>query len=322
MTRTVSVIIPNYNNAKYLADCINSVRTQTYSDLEIIVIDGQSADGSVEIIRELAAADPRIVYKSISREGGVGASRNLGIETAKGGYIMFLDSDDMMCPPAIEEMMTIQSTTGADVVSGGYTRVPECFYIPGGAVFPPPGFGFEFYDSVYEYNRAVDAIGFVVVWGKLFRRELVQSARFLTGVHPHEDTDFMLRLYARTKSVAVTRTKVVYYRRSLTAVTRKKGPDQSGDVMKMMSNMSDFIKSGADCGRKYARFLREYLYYFLDDYAAKARRNENMSPRLAEVLRHARRLGLFCGGGAPLLWRVRLMLLGAGRTASAGDDDD
>jgi len=310
-SQKVSVIIPNYNGAKYLADCINSVRAQTYPNVEIILVDDNSTDDSFEIAGEIAARDPRVIAKRMPGNSSVGAARNYGIDISTGDFIMFLDSDDIMSPIAIETLTCIQNAIDSDITGSEYTRVPECFHIPGFAHFPLPDFKFTFFgNDIFEYNRMTDPISFVVVWGKLIRREIMNDLRFLRGVHPHEDTDFMLRLYARARSIAATPVQIVYYRMSLTSVMGRKTHDQSRSVIRMLQSLAIFLRSVSNGGRKYAKFIRYFVYWFMWDYVSqKARRNAQMRARAPGIMRMVWRLGLMRGVRMPLFNRIRLWLI-------------
>ncbi len=92
----ISVIIPVYNTEKYLRDCLSSVQKQTMSDFEAIIINDQTPDNSMSIAREISNADSRFLIIEHDRNKGLGGARNTGIEAAKGQYIFFLDSDDLI----------------------------------------------------------------------------------------------------------------------------------------------------------------------------------------------------------------------------------
>ena len=99
----VSLIIPVYNTAAYLRDCLGSVMRQTFQDWEALVVDDGSTDGSGELCRELSQQDPRI--RPASQENrGVSAARNQALERARGEYLFFLDSDDAIHPRLLEEL--------------------------------------------------------------------------------------------------------------------------------------------------------------------------------------------------------------------------
>ena len=122
----ISVIIPVYNVEKYLAECVNSVLAQTYTDWEIILVDDGATDSSGAICDEYAAKDPRILV--IHREnGGLSAARNTGLKAARGEYVYFLDSDDYIEPHSLEQLADTARRERADVVFfDGYVFFDEC----------------------------------------------------------------------------------------------------------------------------------------------------------------------------------------------------
>ena len=93
MSTLISVIIPVYNVREYLPQCLDSVIRQTYQNIEILVVDDGSTDGSLLICDEFAGKDPRI-HVIRAAHGGISAARNIGIENANGVYLTFFDSDD------------------------------------------------------------------------------------------------------------------------------------------------------------------------------------------------------------------------------------
>ena len=91
----VAIIIPNYNKAKYLSDCINSALNQTYKNIEIIIVDDHSTDKSDEIIKNFAKKHPSIKYYRLPENKGVSHARNFGAQKTSADYLVFLDSDDV-----------------------------------------------------------------------------------------------------------------------------------------------------------------------------------------------------------------------------------
>lgn len=120
MEPLISVVIPVYNVESYLADCIDSVTSQTYRALEIVLVDDGSTDGSGKMCDEYALRDDRIRVIH-SENHGLGAARNIGIGNAGGEYITFLDSDDWVEPDTIEALITTALLHGADVTAAGMT---------------------------------------------------------------------------------------------------------------------------------------------------------------------------------------------------------
>ena len=99
----VSIVIPTYNHAKYLGKCVNSVENQTYNNWEAIIVNNNSTDNTIDIINSFN--DKRIKTININNDGIIAKSRNIGIQSASGSYIAFLDSDDWWYPNKLEIIM-------------------------------------------------------------------------------------------------------------------------------------------------------------------------------------------------------------------------
>lgn len=120
----VSVIVPFYNSEKYLKRCIDSILSQSYNNIELILADDESSDGSAETAQQCAVLDSRVMVLSLAH-GGVSAARNEGLKKSSADYVMFVDSDDWMSPYAIEHMMAAIKETKADIVTCGIERAEE-----------------------------------------------------------------------------------------------------------------------------------------------------------------------------------------------------
>lgn len=120
----VSIVVPVYNNEKYVEKCIGSLLEQTYSELELIVIDDGSKDESLEILRRFEQKDKRI--KLIHQENaGVAAARNCGIKAATGEYLTFVDGDDYVSIDYVEKFVSCIESNQADMVICGISYVDE-----------------------------------------------------------------------------------------------------------------------------------------------------------------------------------------------------
>jgi glycosyltransferase involved in cell wall biosynthesis len=117
MNKKVSIIIPVYNVELYLEECLDSVVNQTFTDMEIILVDDGSADRSPEIIRSFAEKDKRIKVIT-QKNSGVSAARNTGLRAASGDYILFIDSDDTILPDSVERLYNTAYETGSDLLMG------------------------------------------------------------------------------------------------------------------------------------------------------------------------------------------------------------
>ena len=119
MGELISVIVPIYNTGKYLVECVESLRKQTYSNIEIILVDDGSTDTSIEICDEFAEKDSRIRVFHKKNEGSA-IAKNFGIQQSRGEYIILVDSDDIVSDRMIEVLYTQIKEKNADIAIGNY----------------------------------------------------------------------------------------------------------------------------------------------------------------------------------------------------------
>lgn len=202
---TVSIIVPIYNKEKYLKKCLDSILSQTYPNLEVILVDDGSVDSSLKICQEYAEKDARVVVYS-KPNGGVSSARNLGMEKSTGSYLSFVDPDDYLHPECMEQLknaleaenadlsychaMDVEETTGKTRTiskqSGEYTVIDASRY--------------DWFD---KYAHSVS-------WGVLYKRELAKDIRFDTDLKIGEDTLFLAKCI-RSAQVIVCLDKALYY---------------------------------------------------------------------------------------------------------------
>lgn len=120
-----SVIMPAYNNEKYVSSAIQSVLEQSYGKLELIIIDDASVDETAKIVMEKQAEDSRIQYYRLSKNQGCAYARNLGLEKAKGEYIAFLDSDDYWCKSKLQKQITILKNKQHTLCATAYEMIDD-----------------------------------------------------------------------------------------------------------------------------------------------------------------------------------------------------
>ena len=120
----ISVIVPVYNVEKYLNRCVDSIINQTYSNLEIILINDGSTDTSGKICDEYKKRDNRI-HVIHQKNGGLSAARNAGIVIANGNYFIFVDSDDLIHPQCIEILYKVIKNDCSDIVIGNYEKFDD-----------------------------------------------------------------------------------------------------------------------------------------------------------------------------------------------------
>jgi teichuronic acid biosynthesis glycosyltransferase TuaG len=125
MKELVSIITPSFNSEKYIAQTIQSVQNQTYTNWELIIIDDASVDDTTAIVKKIAAIDLRITLIVLEQNSGASKARNQGIKNAKGNYLTFLDADDIWFPNFIENSINTIKKTNIPFVFSSYKRSNE-----------------------------------------------------------------------------------------------------------------------------------------------------------------------------------------------------
>ena len=202
----ISVIVPVYNVEKYFDACINSIISQTYKELEIILVDDGSTDSSGRLCDQYAKKDSRI--KVIHKEnGGVSSARNTGIDIATGEYITFVDADDYIDANMYETLYEMAIKTGAEIVECDfvYRKVPEnvknqVYEISGLKALE------KLYSDDTEYGILT-----VSPCNKIFKRDIVSNIRFKVGCSIAEDRDFILRVFFHTEKYVKYNVPLYYY---------------------------------------------------------------------------------------------------------------
>lgn len=210
MSKTVSVIIPVYNVKSYLRECLSSVIAQTYKDLEIIVVDDGSTDGSGEICEKYRKKDPRI--KVIHQQNqGLSAARNTGLKAMQGEIVAFLDSDDAIKPEMIGTLMNAMERTGADIAACSFNICQTEKKMDQSNITRIWKLENAFLSSQEALRYLIDDRLNVSVWNKLYKRYLFDELRFPDG-RCFEDqltTPFILD---KVSSVVLLEQPLLYYR--------------------------------------------------------------------------------------------------------------
>ena len=217
----ISIVVPVYNVEAYIEHCIHNILSQTYRNLEIIIVNDGSPDDSIKIAKELTKDDPRFIY--IDKEnGGQSDARNAGLDIATGDYIFFCDPDDFMFEKSIENLYYASQLTEADIVVGSFCRFEEgMFYF-----YPKPK-----YDELLSPLSARDAIQgmdsmedytllrYSAVWGKLFKKHLFDEIRFPKGKYA-EDQFIMWKLYLASEKMTRYDSDIYAYRINFKGLTQ------------------------------------------------------------------------------------------------------
>lgn len=227
MDTKISVIVPVYNGEAYLAQSLESILRQTWSDLEIIIVDDASTDQTPSVIRAFARKDPRIRFLCKEKNEGVSFARNDALELATGEYLMFVDGDDWIDPETCEEALRAIRQHHADVVMWSYIREgandsrPKHIF-PEDRLFDRQAVHDRLYRrmvgaSAEELSQPENADALCTVWGKLYRRELVEQHRIrfhdIRQTGTYEDGLFNLEVFRHVERAFFLNRHFYHYRR-------------------------------------------------------------------------------------------------------------
>ncbi|MDR2986513.1 MAG: glycosyltransferase, partial [Nocardiopsaceae bacterium] len=204
----ISVVVPFYNNAALLGDCLASIAAQTYRNLQVVMVDDGSTDGSAAVARDQAAADPR--FELISQQNrGPGAARNRGVAAATGEFLAFVDADDLLPPDAYATMLPVLEQTGSDFVSGGVLRLSAEGLSRSGL----HARAIKARRLRTQIGRTPELFYDISVWNKLFRRSFWDAAGLsLPEGMLWEDLVAMTKAHVLAGSVDVITEPVYHWR--------------------------------------------------------------------------------------------------------------
>lgn len=217
----VSIIIPIYNTEKYIYECLNSLINQSYSHIEIIVVDDGSTDNSLCLLKELSAKDSRLKVFSQPNQG-VSAARNLALSKATGTYVMFVDADDWIDPHTIEKCL--QAIGDADVCFFAYVRefsnrslpkllFPQTRHFTGEACKQLQRRMIGPIDQELANPGMLDSLG--TIWGKLYRRDILDGTSFidLKIIGTAEDSLYNCNAFRKVQKAVYINKAFYHYRK-------------------------------------------------------------------------------------------------------------
>lgn len=259
MDELISVIVPIYNTEKYLVECVESIRKQTYSNIEIILVDDGSTDASIEICDEFAEKDSRVRVFHKKNEG-VAVARNFGIQQSNGQYVVIVDSDDIAVDRMIEVLYTQIKENDADIAVGNYYIYDESdgnFYY----YITDDDYCVEVLSSQELIDRQAGAwkwnsTAFMLTTFKLYKKVLFNDVSFTHG-RRFDDEASTHRLFLRSKKTVFVNDNVYLYRRRSGSIMRSKFDlSWASDLVEVFSKkISDLVLAGLDVSVMRIRFV-------------------------------------------------------------------
>lgn len=246
-TIMVSVIVPIYNVEEYLEECLGSIRNQTYTNIEVILVNDGSTDGSREICESYCEKDIR--FRLINQENqGQSVARNRGVKESVGQYIMFVDSDDVVNTDVLEVLLPYMKTD-VDIVECEMTREKEAFFLN-----KIPTIVFEGNSKEAILNciafRAVKFCAFT----KLYRREIVEKIPFLEG-YIYEDVFTGINYLNHIRKIIVIDYIGYYYRVRPNSTMTKSFNEKNLDIFPIGKKLIESFDDN--------EYLLPYIGYFI-----------------------------------------------------------
>lgn len=240
----VSIIVPIYNSEQYLHRCLESLVHQTYSDIEIILINDGSEDSSSEICKRYANEYNEVIYIE-QDNAGVSSARNAGIEAACGKYVMFCDSDDYLERDSIERLIALNSGKDSDWIVGSLVKhiadSVQCTELSNRYATSKN----EVFEAILEMNRLFSLNQPVA---KLYKREIIRKndLQYNTLLRCGEDFDFNCRYACIVKSMITTCVLVYHYvidqNESLSGKFQNNPYDQSEIVFQSLKHLYEALQ--------------------------------------------------------------------------------
>lgn len=208
MIKKVTIIIPCYNIAEYLSDCLGSIQNQTYPSIEIILINDGSTDKTPEICDEFVRKNNNAKVFHINNSG-VSNARNLGIKESTGDYITFVDADDMISPDYIKSLYQAIQVSKSDIVYCKETHFSSLNF----QALKSEECNNKFYDisSVSDFDYC-GLMTHSTVWGCLFSRKIVSDLSFRTDIFIAEDSLFFNSAIIKANKIGFLDATLYYYR--------------------------------------------------------------------------------------------------------------
>lgn len=222
----VSVIVPVYNVEEYLERCLDSLVNQTLKDIEIIIVNDGSTDGSKEKIQKYINTYKNIVYLE-KENGGLSSARNYGIPYAKGEYIGFVDSDDYVELTMYEKMYNKAIEEKSDMV--------ECDFI-----WEYPNKKREDIGKVYSSKKEAIIEARVVAWNKIIKKDIIEKTKitFPEGLR-YEDIEFFYKIVPYLDKISFVKETLVHYVQRESSIANTQN-ERTGEIFKIWENVLNY----------------------------------------------------------------------------------
>lgn len=263
MIELISIIVPTYNNEKFIVRCIDSILEQTYQNLEIIIVNDGSSDDTDKIIKEKYKNNSKIKY-FINDNYGVSFSRNFGLNKANGNYIMFVDGDDKLEKDYVEKCFSFLKKSNLDIVRTGYKTINN-----------ESNEVIKYYDAYQETKTTLsldeykEKIIYSTIFNSvcccLFKKSIINDIRFSINIISGEDLLFNIELLKNNPKIGYLNSIYYCYYHNVDSITKKQNSSLSlrkcKDIIKVINKfyLYDFPKE----------LIAKKMYYEIEHYVRR-----------------------------------------------------
>lgn len=260
MNTLVSIVVPIYNTKEYLHKCVNSILKQTHQNIEIILVDDGSQDGSALLCDELAETDKRIIVMHRDN-GGLVTARKTGLRQARGKYILNVDSDDWIEKDMVEQLLEAAEQNGSDIVTSGYYEETPEYTIRRTDTLPEGNYNTE-KEKLYMYRHMIRngirrGIN-VPIWCKLVKSDIMREIylEMSDEIRVGEDAAFIYSCLALADKITILHNAYYHYMAREGTMSRSK----NRYYYREMNDVILFIEKNFE-KNKYKELLKEQLDY-------------------------------------------------------------
>jgi len=274
----VSVITPVYNCERFIEKQISSILEQTYKNIELILIDDGSIDGTADILEKYRLIDSRIRVVSKINEGQ-SIARNVGLSIAKGKYISFVDGDDWLHPEMIEKMHQVMEDRNADISFCDFTSMCE------GRTEIIDVLKFDIIKNSSIRSRLWELLLMPVVWNKMFRHDLLKKNNiYFPERLTHEDIEFLFKAIFNSRTVVKINSPLYFYRKHLGSLTSKIDKKSMEDNYIILKNIKDYLVENSLWEKEKLGYYKIVITQLYGYYFQSFKKQSNVEKRDMEII--------------------------------------
>ncbi len=296
----ISVIVPVYNCEKFLHECVNSILTQTFSDIEIILINDGSTDRSPAICDEYAKLDKRVIV--IHKENrGVSSARNAGIRQSAGKYIGFVDADDYCYPECFKIFIENIEKYNADLIIAQYCTERKTYSLKKADGKIEILKKADSFSRLFEFNNSL--------WNKFFCRNIIikNNICFDETLHHTEDLSFVCNYLQYIDKAVYVHEYVYYYRININSITSSPNLKKNLSILKLVEFLDNIYSHNAP---EYFYICNEFCRGIYMDIANSYRAINEKNHMKSYLKKSKGRLKkILFDKNAPLKFKIRSLLL-------------